>query len=642
MYYYEVLVGHQSYHGTEALTYSWESELPAGSVVRVSLRNRNVLGIVVKKVAKPGFTVKPMRGVSAYPPLPAQTLQLLDWLSGYYPAPLGAVVRLFLPPSEAFPKASQSVPAPTRPKIALPELTPQQASALETISTPGSYLLHGITGSGKSRVYVELAKRAVASSKSALILTPEIGLTAQLTGTFREVFGTNVYLLHSAQTAAERRDVWYQILAATGPIVVIGPRSALFAPIRNAGLIVLDEAHDSAYKNESAPHYQAGRVAGKLAMLHDAIYVTGSATPSIEDYYVASEKGRPIVAMDQLARSTEANLSFDIVDMKQSDVFGRSRIFSTALLEALARALKTGEQSLIFLNRRGTANVVLCNNCGWQTLCPNCDLTLTYHGDEHRLRCHVCGYAESLPSVCPVCGNAEIILKSIGTKAVVDEAKRLFPQAKIQRFDTDLKKSERIEQNLYSIQQGDIDILVGTQMLGKGLDLPKLSLVGIINADSSLLLPDYTAQERTYQLITQVVGRVGRGHRAGKVVMQTYNPENITLLAALHKDWTGFYRGELEERRLYHFPPFVYLLKLRVLRANSLSAQKAAETLKTDLLEAYPGLYIEGPAPSFHPRVGGKYSWQLLIKATQRHVLTDIITALPSGWSYDIDPINLL
>jgi len=670
MYYYEVLVGAMAYHGSEALTYSASEQLQPGAVVRVSLRERSTLGLVLRTVVKPSFDVKPLGAIAPFPPLPAQNLQLLAWLRAYYPAPLGAVVRQFVPPTELFPKPSEVLaPTPHEP-ASLPQLSPDQERALATIQGPGTFLLHGITGSGKSRVYVELAARAIADGKSALVLTPEIGLTAQLTATFRKTFGHDVvYVLHSQLTAAQRRNIWYELLARTTPAIVIGPRSALFSPLRNLGLVVLDESHDNAYKNESAPHYQAGRVAAKLAQLHDATMVLGSATPAIEDYYLAQAKDRPIIEMNELAMGTDIRMTnvevsgkaaaqpvvdtrdstsdtpvrtIEIVDMRKHELFSRSPLLSNALIARIATALENGEQSLLYLNRRGTANIVLCNACGWQSLCPNCDLTLTYHGDEHVLRCHVCGFSSGLPTSCPVCQNTEILFKSIGTKAVMDALKKLFPAARLQRFDTDAKKAERLEQHIDALQTGSADIIVGTQMIGKGLDLPKLSVVGIVNADSSLLIPDYTAAEQTYQLISQVVGRVGRGHRAGTVVVQTYDPKNTTLDAALHRKWQHFYDAELAERRSYHFPPFTYLLKLRVLRATSKSAEKAASALAAKLEQAFPTAIIEGPAPSFHPRERGKYSWQLLLKAPSRQLLVDIIAGLPSGWSYDIDPTNLL
>jgi len=648
MHYYEVLVASMTYHGSEALTYSSTELLSTGQLVRVSLRERSVLGIVLRATTKPSFKVKPLAAIAPFPSLSAQSLQLLAWLRAYYPAPLGTVVRQFVPPTEVFPKfenkddkPSSNIPQPQ--PASLPALNPEQRTALETINGAGTHLLHGITGSGKSRVYVELAARTIAEGRSAIILTPEIGLTAQLTQTFQAAFGVHsVYVLHSRLTAAERRTIWYELLARTQPVIVIGPRSALFSPLHNIALIVLDESHDNAYKNESAPHYQAARVAAKLASLHSATLVLGSATPNIEDYYLAGIKKRPIIAMQQLAKQTDTPLAIEMVDMRKPELFSRNRLISNTLLQHMAHALERSEQSLLYLNRRGTANVVLCSQCGWQSACPNCDLSLTYHGDEHRLRCHVCGFQTMLPTSCPVCANTEILFKSVGTKAVVDALAKLFPTARVQRFDTDTKKSERLEQHIGHLQDGGADIIVGTQMVGKGLDLPKLAVVGIINADSSLLIPDYTAAEQTYQLISQVVGRVGRGHRASTVVVQTYNPENATLQAAVHREWQNFYDAELHERKTYHFPPFTYLLKLRVLRASSQSAQKAAATFAETLTKDFPSVTIEGPAPSFHPRIDSKYSWQLLIKSSSRKDLVAIVMQLPSGWSYDIDPVNLL
>ncbi len=655
MRFYEVLVGDMQYHGNEALTYSSEVDLPVGAVVRVSLRARSVLGIVACTVQKPSFAVKPISAAAPFPPVPKASLQLLDWLRQYYPAPLGSVVRLFVPPTEAFPKAQRRTKNAADEQASplkvlsssfdnLPALTDEQTKAIAAIQEPGSYLLHGVTGSGKSRVYLELTQAALAKGKSVFMLTPEIGLTTQLTHDFMQQFGEQtIVVLHSAMTAAARRDAWYRLLAAEQPFVVIGPRSALFSPVRNVGLIILDESHDQAYKNESAPHYQAGRVAAVLAKLHGAIFVSGSATPAIEDYFVASKKQRPILAMQSVATTHNSDKTAIVTaDLRNHTSFSRSRILTTKLVDKITTSMHTNEQVLLFLNRRGTANVVLCNNCGWQKICPNCDLPLTYHGDEHKLRCHTCGYTTTLPGSCPECGNDDILLKSVGTKAVLEEVNRLFPQAKVQRFDTDLGRDERLEKHISALKSGSADIIVGTQIIAKGLDLPRLGLVGIISADSSLLMPDYTASERTFQLISQVVGRVGRGHRAGTVVVQSYDPTNPTLQAATTTDWAGFYEHELAERQAFHFPPFTFLLKLNCLRATSKAAETNATKLADIIRMNHPSVTVEGPTPAFHPRERGKYNWQLVVKSAKRTELIDIIRELPSGWGYDIDPINLL
>ncbi len=652
MFYYEVLVGDMQYHGKSALTYSSEQEVVPGSVVRIALRSRSVLGIVQRAVPEPAFRAKPLSAIAPTPALPPQTLQLIEWLYAYYPAPFGAVIRQFLPPSTAFPKktsekneSADTPPAgstPKQPPKTAPPLTSEQSNALKHIPPTGYSLLHGVTGSGKTRLYIELTRRALESGRSAIILTPEIGLTTQLAEAFVAAFEENVFVIHSRQTSAERRDVWYAVSRSAKPVIVVGPRSALFAPVRTLGLIVLDESHDQAYKSEAAPHYRTERVAARLAQLHSACCVSGSATPNIEEYYLAHAKKRPILPLRSLAVQNEAQTKTTVVDLRDRSALSKSPILSTPLIDAVKAALHAQEQSMLFLNRRGTAGAILCSACGWQAVCTHCDLALTYHSDAHAIRCHVCGRSWPLPGGCPECSETDIVLKTVGTKAVVDEVRRLFPHARIGRFDADTAKSEQLETQLKQLQEGAIDIIVGTQMITKGLDLPKLSVVGVLNADASLLIPDYTASERTFQLLTQVVGRTARGHRAGTVVVQTYNPHHPTITAALTKNWSAFYENELAERHAFRFPPFVYMVKLTCLRASSASAEKTALKLRQQIEKDYPRLKTEGPAAAFHPRESGKYKWQLIVKATTRTALTELVGSLPSGWQYDIDPVNLL
>ena len=409
------------------------------------------------------------------------------------------------------------------------------------------------------------------------------------------------------------------------------------------GLIVVDESHETAYKQDQAPYYHASNVAAKLASLHSAPLVLGSATPLVTDYYVASAKGRPIVRMTQTAsKATESNAHLNVVDLKNRSLFSKSGFLSDILVRSVQEALQNGEQSLLFLNRRGTARIIFCEKCGWQAACPHCDLPLVYHGDVHLMRCHSCDFRASVPNSCPECRHAAVIFKSIGTKAVAEEAQRLFPEARVQRVDTDNKKTERIEHHYDAVRDGAVDIIVGTQTLAKGLDLPKLGLVGVVIADTSLYFPDFTAQERTYQLLSQVIGRVGRGHREGKAIVQTYAPDSPLLKAILEKDWPSFYNTELDERRMFRFPPFCYLLKLSCKRATSAGAMRAAQDLARQLQSSNKQIVIEGPTPSFHEKVQNKFVWQLIIKAKRRADLTVIIQELPSGWSYDIDPMNLL
>ncbi|HET6924321.1 MAG TPA: primosomal protein N', partial [Candidatus Saccharimonadales bacterium] len=559
MRYYLVWVRSQKYRGHDPLTYAYDGELAAGTVVLVELQRELVLGFVAGEVAKPSFATKPLRTVFDLPPLPPQVPQLAAWLQAFYATTLGVAAQQLLPPllSEKTARDYEPVVANTI-SGKLPPLTDDQTTVVNNIKAADTYVLHGKTGSGKTRVYLDVALTTVTAGRSVLVLTPEISLTSQLARGFQAVFGNQVLILHSQLTPQERRTAWLRILTAEVPVVVIGPRSALFSPFRNLGLVVVDESHEGTYKQEQAPYYHAVRVASQLAHLHGATLVLGSATPSVSDYFLAEQRGKPILKMTALAAygapgSSEAERwkveggnpestfqnpasstsKVDIVDLKDRGQFSRSQLLSAPLVNAVQAALGRGEQSLIYLNRRGTARVVLCENCGWQAVCPHCDLPLTYHADASQFRCHTCGYHEPLRVSCPVCGHPNVLFKSFGTKALADEVQRLFPEARVQRFDTDNKKDERFERHYEAVRAGEVDILVGTQLLAKGLDLPRLSTLGVVLADSSLYLPDFSASERTYQLLTQVLGRVGRGHVQGHAVVQTYHPESPILADAI-------------------------------------------------------------------------------------------------------------
>ncbi|HEY5668049.1 MAG TPA: primosomal protein N' [Candidatus Saccharimonadales bacterium] len=642
MNYLEILVAGATYHGDEALTYCCEQQLPLGAIVVVPLRNRHTLGVVVRHVAKPDFAVKAIFSTASMPSLPKPLLDLMSWIKTYYPSPYGVITQQFLP--KALPKKPvEPHPASDTPPITLPALTSDQQRAVASITAPGTHLLHGETGTGKTRVYIELAQRSINSGKSAIILTPEIGLTSQLANDFRQTFGDRVVVIHSQLTEVTRQRIWTSILKQPKPLIIIGPRSALFSPLTNIGFIAVDEAHETAYKQDQAPYYHTSRVASKLAELHAAPLVLGSATPLITDYYMAEAKDRPIIRMQQTARQDVSNESvISVVDLRDRSKFTKKSYLSDELIQAIAHTLQQQEQTLLFLNRRGTARVIFCEQCGWQATCPHCDLPLVYHGDTHHTRCHSCEFKAAPPTSCPTCHNTAVVFKSIGTKAIVDEAMRLFPDAKIMRFDTDNKKTERIEQHYDAVREGNVDILIGTQTLAKGLDLPKLGLVGVIIADTSLYFPDFSAEERTFQLLSQVLGRVGRGHRTGRAIVQTYAPDSLLLKAILNKDWQAFYQKELAERQTFLFPPFCYLLKLTCRRASQKSTQLAANAFANELIGSDLRIRVEGPAPAFHERVQNKYQWQLIIKAKDRRELIKVVGMLPSGWSYDIDPMNLL
>jgi primosomal protein N' (replication factor Y) len=648
MYYYTVLVGSAQYHGNEALTYSSPDLIPLFSVVRVPLQKLSALGVVTSQVGKPVFKTKSILETYDLPPLPGALLDIVTWLRAYYPAPLGLTTQAILP-GQLAPKIIEGTPGFTEPEPArdqdLPPLTAEQTATLSRIDKADTYIMHGDTGTGKTRVYVELARQTIAAGKSVIVLTPEISLTSQLAQSFQNVFDKRVVVVHSGLTPKARQQVWLTILKSTEPLIVLGPRSALFAPVQSVGLIVVDESHEPAYKQEQAPHYHAVRVASLLAHLHKATLILGSATPGITDYFIAEQKHKPILRMTQPARANEGSkVTTVLVDLKDRDKFVRSPYISDALIASIRESMSRGEQSLLYLNRRGTARVILCHNCGWQAVCPHCDLPLTYHHDLHQLQCHTCGHHESVRTSCPECQNTEIIFKVVGTKAIEEEVGKLFPEARVMRFDTDNKKAERFEQHYEAVRKGEVDILVGTQLLAKGLDLPKLTTLGVVIADTSLTFPDYSAEERTYQLLNQVIGRVGRGHSAQeRIIVQSYDPERAVIKAALGSDWDTFYKSELEGRKLFNFPPFCYVLKLSCRMASSSAAEAKTEQFLYSIQKLKLPLLVEGPTPSFHTKIAGKYEWQLLVKSRQRDALLRVIAALPkSGWSYDIDPINLL
>lgn len=648
MRYYKVLVASQQYHKAEPLVYSSNDAVPQGSIVTIPLQRRTVLGIVSKQTTRPSFSTKHLSSVVSRSGIPPEGLALLQWLSVYYPAPFGATVSLFAPTYLQGPitkqQHSKTQDAPDLLQQ-LPPLTSEQTQVISDIEQTESHsvLLHGKTGSGKTRVYIELAKQMLSQNKSVLILTPEIGLTSQLQQSVEQALPSSVITLHSRLTPTQRRRSWHRIATSKEALVVVGPRSALFSPLNNIGLVVVDEVHDQSYKQEQSPYYLADRVAAKLADLHNAKVVLGSATPPISIYFAFMQKGLPLLTMNKLAiDNSVADPDVEVISLRQRELFTQSQWLSNTLLDAIRSSIEKNEQALVFLNRRGSARLVICRQCDWQALCPRCDVPLTYHADSHKILCHICGYNSEAPTNCPKCRTADIVFRGIGTKSLTLELQHLFPHAVVERFDSDSVGPDRLEQRYGHIKQGDIDILVGTQMLGKGLDLPLLGVVGVVIADTSLYFPDYTADERTYQMINQVIGRVGRGHRTGTVVLQTYFPESPTLNMAIKQNYQNFYNQQIAERRRFHFPPYCYVLKLSCRRASQKAAQSAAAALAKRIQAQQLPIELTGPGPRFIERVKGAYTWQIIVKAKQRGTLLALIKTLPTNWSYDIDPTDLL
>lgn len=644
MFYYQVLPASQKYSGREPLKYCCDKNLSVGQVVTIKFRKYSCGAIVSAKSGKPSFKTQPIAEVHDGLVLPKNSVALLSWMRQYYPGPIGQTTQLFLP-SNLKPKAknsNDSVRAGVNKK--LPALTVEQKSVLKSMrsSKNRSFWLHGATGSGKTRVYIELAKRCINDGKSVIVLTPEISLTPQLAKAFGEVFADKVLITHSGLTATERSRVWQKCAGRNGPWVVLGPRSAIFSPLDQLGLIVIDEAHDDSYKQDSSPFYQTIRVAGYLSSLTGAQLVMGSATPPVSEYYFARNRKIPILEMSKLAVKTPSKIESRVIDMRDKSNMGRFGLISRPLETELAKALKQNVQAMVFINKRGDSKSIVCQNCGWQAKCKKCDLPLTYHGDESRFSCHTCGRHYAARTTCETCGSTDIIFKSPGTKAVAGYLAKLFPQAKIARFDTDNKKLERIDSRHAEVTAGDIDILVGTQILTKGHDLPNLGLAVMLLAESGLNFPDYTAEERTYQTIRQLSGRVGRGHRDGLVLIQSFTPDNSLLAQAIRGDYQKFYEEQIEERQTYGFPPFYHVMKVSSSRATSASSLKSAQKIHSQIADGHPDCIVLGPSPAFYFRRGGFCNWQIIVKSKTRRSLADIINKLPANHTANIDPVNLL
>lgn len=626
-------------------TYQSEATIAIGTVVRFSLGKKEAIGIVMAPVSRPEFATKPISALLIAQPLPQQLLQLATWLAEYYATPLPIVLQSLLPTGLYKKRRRLLLPTSTvrraRTRIVLND---EQGSAVSRIINyrTGTLLLHGVTGSGKTQVYIEAAQHEYRSGRSSIVIVPEITLTPQFVAEFSQHF-KSVVVTHSQMSEAERHQAWLTALESNehNPLIVIGPRSALFMPIAHLGLIVVDECHEPSLKQEQAPRYSALRVASMLARFHNAKALVGSATPTVVDYYLATSSKSPVLLLSKTATST-SQPRLTLLDCKQRDNFREHRFISDELLAATRQALANKKQVLIFHNRRGTAPTTLCSQCGWIALCDYCHVPLTLHADRFRLLCHLCGRHKALPTNCPQCGQPDVTFKGIGTKLIADEIRKLFPKARIARFDADNAKDETLSARYQELYDGDIDIIIGTQLLAKGLDLPHLRVVGIIQADSGLQLPDYQAEERVFQLLYQVAGRVGRGKHSSQVIIQTYQPEHPIIQLALARNYSDFYQQQLAERRSTAFPPFVFLLKLTCIYKTEAGAIRAAQATARTIGLKWPKVTVLGPTPAFHERIGATYRWQLLIKSKERAVLVTIAKQMPPHWQADLDPSTLL
>lgn len=646
MHYYEVSPTIIARSGINAFTYSSAEEMPIGQIVIIPIGKKQVVGVVIQKTSKPEYETKSVIEIIEDKPLPKALVETAKWMNQFYTTPLATIWQTILP--KGLTKTRRTPPpviAPYKRQRTKNVFTDDQANAIKEINrSNGVFLLHGITGSGKTLVYIEAAKQALASNKSSIVLVPEIALTSQVVAEFSQHFD-NILLTHSRQTEAERHIVWKKALTSTSPQVIIGPRSALFLPLEDIGLIVIDECHEPSFKQEQSPRYSALSTAQILSSYHQAKLILGSATPSIADYFSAEQSNSTtIITMPRPARNDTAPASVELVDMTKRDNFSKHSFLSDKLLSSLEQTFANHNQALIFHNRRGTASITLCQNCGWQAGCPRCFVPLTLHSDRHKLVCHICGFTAAVPTSCPDCHNADIIHKGLGTKRIETELRRLFPRQNIARFDGDTLADSSIEKRYQELYDGDIDLIIGTQVVAKGLDLPKLRTVGVVQADAGLALPDFSAPERTFQLLAQVIGRVGRSHHPTEVIVQSFQPSHPAVTDGIAQNYTDFYQRTIRQRQHTNFPPFCHLLKLVCVYKTEKTAVKnsrqLAETMKK---HASADTQVLGPTPAFHERVRDTYRWQVVIKSPHRQSLVDLLAYLPkTNWQYELDPISLL
>jgi len=537
-------------------------------------------------------------------------------------------------------------------------LTVAQRSALESIKAsllkvppgntlPSVFLLHGVTGSGKTEIYLQALAEVVKQGKRGIVLVPEIALTPQTIERFASRFPRKVAILHSGLSLGEQYDEWHRIRNGEFD-VVIGSRSAIFAPQPDLGLIVIDEEHEWTYKQSDRPRYHARDAAIKLAELTGAVVILGSATPDVETFYHAQRGDYHLLQLPERVTPREGSSlpQVEVVDLRDELKAGNRSLFSRSLSQAIAKAIGSREQVILFLNRRGTATFIQCRHCGFVLRCKRCEVALTYHFAEDMLLCHQCNYRTAVPQICPRCLSRRIKFLGIGTQKLEQETSQAFPQARRLRWDSDVTRGRYSHQEILGkFRAHQADILIGTQMIAKGLDLPRVTLVGVISADTGMNLPDFRAGERTFQLLCQVAGRAGRGSSGGRVIIQTYAPEHYAIQAVAKYDYAAFYNKEINYRRQLRNPPFSRLACLTYSHTNDAVCQREAERMKRLLIQEIDSrgiadLSLIGPAPAFIHRLRGRFRWQIILRGAEPSALLSELP-IPQGWTVDIDPVGL-
>lgn len=648
-----------------------------GAQVLIPFGRRREIGYIVGLLEK--TTIKGIKEIvkvtSEYPLFTKEQVDLARWLADYYYSFFITALRMVMPPGTAgleSRKTSTSsveslkvVSSKQQKKNLLStddsrlttyqvqshlHPTEEQKKALDMINSavdanqPEKILLYGITGSGKTEVYLQAIEHVLKQGKSAIVTVPEIGLTPQLIQRFRGRFQDHIAVLHSHMTVKQRILEWERVASGEASIV-LGTRSAIFAPVKNLGLIVIDEEYEMTYKQEKSPRYHVREVAFKLSEQYQAVVIMGSATPSIETYYHAESGEYKRIVLPR--RIDDRPLPpVEVIDMRE----GKDYLLSKRLRKELKETLSKGEQAILFINRRGYFTFVMCRECGFTIECPKCSVSLTYHSGDRKLRCNRCGFSSEAPIICPRCQSSSIKYFGTGTQRIEKEVAEVFPAARILRYDRDTVSKRGSHEVFFSaFAQGKADVLVGTQMVTKGLDVANVTLVGVVSADTALQLPDFRAAEHTFQLLTQVAGRAGRHHLPGKVIIQTYSPEHYAIQAAAKHDYEEFYKQEISHREEVGYPPFSKLVSLLIAGLEAKKVEKVAEDLERFLMKRLSEGVL-GPAPATIPKLRGEWRYRILLKGKDlKNIRRAVVETLgkiviPSEIkvAVDVEPMNML
>ncbi len=639
-----------------------ESYAPeTGKRVHIPFRSAKRIGYIVKLEDHPMVKgPKPLIDViDEFPIFSREMIALAGWIKDNYFCSWGEALEAMIPGALKRGKISMTSRIKEKPQKVTPTgphvPNKEQQTVLDDINRcldqgrHEVFLLHGITGSGKTEIYLRAMESVLDRGKDGVILVPEISLTPQTVERFKSRFGEKVAVFHSKMLQSARFGEWQRIKEGKARIVV-GPRSAVFSPLKDPGIFIVDEEHEPSYKQEDVPRYHARDVAIERARMAGSPVILGSATPSLESYHKAVKGEYRLVELTQRIHEKELPL-VKLVDMRMDfDTRVGKTVISRILEEALRKDISKQQQALIFLNRRGFSTFVICRKCGYVLKCPKCDSPMVYHQDKRHLICHYCNVRIGPPKLCPSCNEDYLIYKGTGTEKVEEEIRNMMPGVRLARMDSDtMSKRGSHDRVLKDFKEHRTDVIVGTQMIAKGLDFPKVTLVGVVSADANLNLPDFRSGERTFNLITQVAGRAGRGDLGGEVIVQTYTPEHYAVRLAAKHDYNGFYNMEIESRRELGFPPFVHLVKITLRARKEDNVEKCARRLEATLKKKMPDIDMLGPAPSPLTKLRGYYRWNILVRAKGRgEIVKKLRTALKgfrkgSGvfMAVDVDPMSM-